>query len=34
METNPKLSLAASQALISQEAEAFYSELRSEGYPF
>ena len=33
METNPKLSLAASQALTSQEAEAFYSELRSEGYP-
>ncbi len=33
MEINSKLSLAASQALTSSEAEAFYSELRSEGYP-
>ena len=32
METNPQLSLAASQALTSQEAKAFYSELKSEGY--
>ena len=33
MESNTKLSLAASQALVSEEAQALFSELRAEGYP-
>jgi len=32
MELNTQLSLAASQALVDEEAEALFSELRAEGY--
>ena len=33
MQTNSNLSTTVSQLLINQEAEAFYSELKAEGYP-